>query len=139
MFQRILLGVDGSSHSMKTARVAGNLVRMMKADLRVVIAFDPIPSYLGEPDLQQAISTRVDEAQAAMDEALKEVGETPSEIATEILEGSAAEVILLVAETRNNDLIVIGSRGQGQLAGLLLGSQSQKVIQRARCPVLVVR
>ena len=139
MFRNILLGVDGSVHALKAARVAGELARTLDSDLRVAIAFDPIPSYLGEPNLQQAMSARVAEAQAALAEALKEVGQTPRPVMNEILEGSAAEAILSVAETRKNDLIVIGSRGRGKLAGLLLGSQSTKVIQHAHCPVLVIR
>jgi nucleotide-binding universal stress UspA family protein len=44
-----------------------------------------------------------------------------------------------VANTRKADLIIMGSRGLGTLAGLVLGSQSQKVISHAPCPVLVVR
>jgi nucleotide-binding universal stress UspA family protein len=58
---------------------------------------------------------------------------------TEVLEGSAAEAILEVASTRKSDLIVMGSRGLGTLSGLLLGSQSQKVVQHANCPVLIVK
>jgi nucleotide-binding universal stress UspA family protein len=139
MFQNILLGVDGSVHALKAARLAGELVRTMQADLRVVVAFDPIPAYLGEPNLQHAISARMEEAEVILNEALAAVGETPRQAATEVLEGSAAEAILSVAKTRRNDLIVIGSRGRGQLAALLLGSQSNKVIQHADCPVLVVR
>lgn len=139
MFKNILLGVDGSAHALRAARLAGELARAMQADLHVVVAFDPIPSYLGEPNLQHAITARMQEAEAILNDALKEIGEAPNPVATEILEGSPAEAILAVARTRGNDLIVLGSRGRGQLASLLLGSQSNKVIQFAECPVLVVR
>jgi nucleotide-binding universal stress UspA family protein len=44
-----------------------------------------------------------------------------------------------VAQRENADLIVVGSRGHGRLAGLLLGSVAQKVIAHASCPVLVAR
>jgi nucleotide-binding universal stress UspA family protein len=44
-----------------------------------------------------------------------------------------------VAVTRASDVIVMGSRGLGTLAGLLLGSTSQKVVSHAPCPVLIVR
>jgi nucleotide-binding universal stress UspA family protein len=67
------------------------------------------------------------------------VGGIPGEIHTEILEGTPAEAILEVAKTRDVNLIVMGSRGLGRLAGALLGSQSQKVVQHATCPVLIVR
>ena len=56
-----------------------------------------------------------------------------------MIEGSPAEAIIEVAKTRHSDVIVIGSRGLGRLAGLVLGSTSQKVVSYAPCPVLIVR
>jgi nucleotide-binding universal stress UspA family protein len=44
-----------------------------------------------------------------------------------------------VATTRKSELIVMGSRGLGRLEGALLGSNSQKVVSHAPCPVLIVR
>jgi nucleotide-binding universal stress UspA family protein len=67
------------------------------------------------------------------------VGEIPGQIHTEMIEGSPAEAIINVAETRHSDVIVMGSRGESTLAGLLLGSNSQKVVSHAPCPVLIVR
>ncbi len=139
MFKNILLGVDGSAHALKAARLAGNMARTVKANLRVVAAFDPVPSYLGDSSLEEAIAARVQAAEAILKEALEAVGEMPAPVATEILEGPAAEAILSAAQTHGSDLIIVGSRGRGQLATLLLGSQSNKIIQHAHCPVLVVR
>jgi nucleotide-binding universal stress UspA family protein len=79
------------------------------------------------------------EADTILQAALKAVDKIPGEIHTEILEGPPAEAILDVANTRECDLIVMGSRGLGRLTGLLIGSQSQKVVQHAPCPVLIVR
>lgn len=141
MYSRILVAVDGSTHSLKAARVAAELARQLNAtELRVVVAFDPLPSYLGEPNLQVAISARLDEAQQVMEKTLQAIGPMPEGVLrTEILEGPAAEAILQVAETHQSELIVMGSRGLGRFTGLLLGSQSQKVVQHASCPVLIVR
>lgn len=141
MYSRILVAVDGSEHSLKAARAAAELARQLHAtELRVVVAFDPLPSFLGEPNLQAAINARLDEAQQVMEKALQAIGPMPEGVVrTEILEGPAAEAILQVAETHQSDLIVMGSRGLGRFAGLLLGSQSQKVVQHASCPVLIVR
>jgi len=58
---------------------------------------------------------------------------------TELIEGDSAEAIIDVAKTRKSDVIVMGSRGLGRLAGLVLGSTSQKVVSHAPCPVLIVR
>jgi nucleotide-binding universal stress UspA family protein len=140
MFKHILLGVDGSEHALHAAKTASDLARNMKSNiLRIVVAFDPVPPYLGEPNLQAAISARMKEADTILQKALEAVGEIPGEVHTEILEGSPAEAILDVANTRKVDLIVMGSRGLGRLKGLLIGSQSQKVVQHAPCPVLIVR
>ncbi len=140
MFEKILLAVDGSEHSLRAARVAADLARCMNAkEFCVVVAYDFIPPYLGEPNMQYAIDARLEEAKAVLERAVKEVGELPCEIHTELIEGSAAQVILEVAETRGSDLIVMGSRGHGAFAGWLLGSASQKVVSHARCPVLIVR
>ena len=139
MFKRILLAVDGSDHAVRAAKVAGDLARCMKSGLRVVVAYDPIPPYLGEPYLQNVIDARLHEAQTYMQKAVATVGDVPGEVHTEMLEGNSAEAIIEVAKTRKSDVIVMGSRGLGRLAGLLLGSTSQKVVGHARCPVLIVR
>ncbi len=140
MFDKILLAVDGSEHSLHAARIAADLARAMKAnELRIVTAYDSIPPYLGEPNMQYAIDARMDSAKAIMQKAVEAVGDTSCEIHTELIEGSAAETIIEVANTRRSDVIVMGSRGLGTLAGLLIGSTSQKVVAHAHCPVLIVR
>ena len=59
MFETILLAVDGSEHGQHAAKVAGDLARAVKAsELRIVVAFEAIPIYLGEPNLSQAIIAR---------------------------------------------------------------------------------
>jgi len=135
MFERILLAVDGSEHAVHAADMA----RGMKSELRVIVTYDPIPPFLGEPNLQDAINARLDDANDILKKAVEAMGDVPGEIHTEVLEGDAAEAIIDVAKTRKSDLIVMGSRGLGRLAGLVLGSTSQKVVSHAPCPVLIVR
>lgn len=60
------------------------------------------------------------------------------QVQSEVHVGEPAEVILSVAKKRNADAIVLGKRGQRRLAGLLLGSISQKVATLARCAVIVI-
>lgn len=140
MFENILLAVDGSDHALHAARTAADLARTINAkEFRIVVAYDPIPPYLGEPNMQIAIDARMDESQAILQKAVEEVGKLPCEVHTEVLQGSPAEAIIEVATTRKSSVIVMGSRGLGTLAGLLLGSTSQKVVAHAPCPVLIVR
>ncbi|MBI5955258.1 MAG: universal stress protein [Chloroflexi bacterium] len=140
MFENILLAVDGSEHALHAARTAADLARTVNAkEFRIVVAYDFIPPYLGEPNMQFAIDARMEEAGAVLNKAVTTVGKLPCEIHTEMIEGSEAEAIINVANTRNSDVIVMGSRGRGRLAGLLLGSTSQTVVAHAPCPVLIVR
>ena len=140
MFEKILLAVDGSEHGLRAAQMAGELARDMKsAELHVVVAYDPIPPYIGDPYMQYAIEARLKDSQAILQSAVAVVGEIPGKLQSELLEGSPAEAIVNVAAAHQSDVIILGSRGLGRLAGALLGSTSQKVIAHAPCPVLVVR
>ena len=58
---------------------------------------------------------------------------------SEILSGDPAETILRVVDIYNMNLIIMGTRGQGGIKSLLLGSQSHKVVSTALCPVMLVR
>jgi nucleotide-binding universal stress UspA family protein len=140
MFEGILLAVDGSEHSMRAAKEAGELARALKSKVvRIVVAYDGIPSYIGEPYLQQAIDARLKEVNQILGKAQEAVGKIPGEIHTELIEGSAAEAIINVASTRGSTVIVMGSRGMSNIAELVLGSTSHKVVSHAPCPVLIVR
>jgi nucleotide-binding universal stress UspA family protein len=139
MFNKILLAVDGSDHAKHAAHKAADLVRAIKpAELHIVAAYNTIPMYTGEPNLQITFDALRRDAQRILDKTVIEVGEIPCDVHTEILEGDAAEAILNVAGARKSDLIVMGSRGQGGLTGLLVGSTSQKVVAHAHCPVMIV-
>lgn len=140
MFEKILLAVDGSEHSKNAAKIVGEMAKTYGVKkVFVVVAYEPIPTYLGEPNLQIVIDARLAEANQILEDGLFALGDLPCPVVTEILEGPSAEAIIDVAAIREVDLIVLGSRGRGQLTGLLLGSTSQKVVGHAHCPVLVTR
>jgi nucleotide-binding universal stress UspA family protein len=139
MFENILLAVDGSDHSLKAAKLAGDLARLSGGKLRVLTVYDEVPSYLGEPNLSQAIAKHTEKAEVVLNGATKEIGDIPAGCETEILSGDPAETILRVVDIYNMDLVVMGTRGQGGIKSLLVGSQSNKVVSTAPCPVLLVR
>lgn len=140
MFNKILLAVDGSEHALHAAQVAGELARAVHAhELRIVVAYEPIPAYLGEPNLQNTINARLAESKDVLQEAENTIGEIFTPTQAEMIEGPIAEAIINVAKTQHSDLIVMGSRGLGRFAGAVLGSNSQKVVSEAPCPVLIVR
>jgi nucleotide-binding universal stress UspA family protein len=140
MFKNILVAYEGSMHSKKAALITGRMAREQTraAIVRIVTVMEQAPWELGEPFLSQLIEQRTRAGDALMSEAASLIGEGV-EIHKELLFGGAADGIIQVAETRGCDLIVIGERGLGLLEGLLLGSQAQRVISRAKCPVLIVK
>lgn len=140
MFNNILLAVDGSEHSLNAARKAAELARVLKSsEVQVVVVYDPMPPVLGDPDFQIVLNARLEGAQKILQSAAEAIGEIPSKVNAEAIAGDPAESIISIAETRKCDLIIMGSRGLGRLAGLLLGSATQKVVSLAPCPVLIVR
>ena len=140
MFREILLAVDGSEHALNAARLASDLANAMNSRmLRIVVAYDRIPPYLGEPNMQIAIVNRLKESEEILQKAVTAVGNVSAEIHTEPIERNPAEAIIEVAKNHGSDLIVMGSRGLGRMAGMVLGSTSQKVVAHAPCPVLIVR
>jgi nucleotide-binding universal stress UspA family protein len=137
----IVVGVDGSEDSKEALRWALGEAELRGATVRAVHAWS-MPIAFGGPYMPpQAFdpSEIRDQAQTALDDALDEVaGESPPVAVERVVEqGSAAEVLCLESEFA--DLLVVGSRGHGGFAGLLLGSVGQQCAQHAPCAVVIVR
>jgi nucleotide-binding universal stress UspA family protein len=138
---RIVVGIDGSDHSQEALRWALAEARLRSASLRVVYAW-MLPVYAtgygfapGELIDPVAMS---DAAKLQLDKSLKEIGDANGvTLERKAVEGMAAQV--LVEEAEGADLLVVGSRGHGGFAGLLLGSVSQQCAHHAPCPVVIVR
>ncbi|APD08239.1 MULTISPECIES: universal stress protein [Thermus] len=137
MFKTILLAYDGSDHAKRAARIAKMEAEAHGARLVVVHVYEPVPDYLGEPFFQEALKRRLERAEKVLVEAVGLTG-VPREDAL-LLEGRPAEAILEAAIGEQADLIVMGTRGLGAIGSLFMGSQSQKVLAEAPCPVLLVR
>lgn len=139
--QRILVGVDGSAGSNAALAWALDEARAHAATLVVVHAWQPpvvygsgfAPAPVVPPD-----TAYEDAARAVLDEALSRViGPEPGvTIEKHLVEGAAGEVIVTLAS--ECDLLVVGSRGHGNLMGMLLGSVSQHCAHHAHIPVVIV-
>jgi nucleotide-binding universal stress UspA family protein len=139
MFKRILLATDGSSHAQEALVYAQGLASRDEAQIIVVHAFDPVPTYLGESWGDQVIARQVSLGEGVAKNAAQRLGKAGVDVITEVLEGPPADAILRVADVRECDLIVMGSRGHGTLASLLLGSVSHRVLAHARVPVMIIK
>ena len=141
MFKNILVPVDGSDHALRALDVACDLAQKYGAALRLVHTYPPIftDSTMGGADIEPLIARRTGAGEAVLARAREYVKDCALDITTELREAPDAEAILEEADAHHCDLIVMGTRGLGRLTGLLLGSVSQKVVQHAKCPVLLVR
>ncbi len=145
--KRILVAVDLSEPSLRAVDLAADLAAKYDAELVLltvrheIAGRDPgMEAYARLEHIQEPVPTIAIES---MREGLTGVRDRASakgarHMSTEVFVGDPAEPILACADRRQADLIALGSRGHGRLAGLLLGSVAQKVVALARGPVLVV-
>jgi nucleotide-binding universal stress UspA family protein len=139
----IVVGVDSSKGAKAALRFALDEAKLRRATLRVVHTWQF--GYIGvsgiegfSPVVGADLGDLRRTAEVALDAVLHEVapGENGVVIERRVSEGAAATV--LVDESRHADLLVVGSRGHGGFAGLLLGSVSQQCAHHAACPVVIV-
>ena len=137
--ERIVVGIDGSDPSRRALRWAVAEARLRGAVVVAVHAWS-IP-YVGgypyaAPDLHPDELARAarQELDAVVDAA--DTSGLAAPVERLAVEGAAARALLDVAKDAH--LLVVGSRGRGGFAGLLLGSTSQQVCHHATCPVVVV-
>ena len=140
----IVVGVDHSESAKAALRFAFEEAQLRQAPLRAVHAWQF--GYIGAPGIESSIPVLGAEpsehhaaADAALDATVRETIPDPGDVKIErrVVEGAAAAV--LVEESREADLLVVGSRGHGGFAQLLLGSVSHQCAHHAECPVVIVR
>jgi nucleotide-binding universal stress UspA family protein len=139
--KKIVVGVDGSDSS-KAALVWGlRQARLTGAPLQVVMAWD-YPLTYGWMVVPEGVDLGADAA-SELHRVVKEVteAEDATEPAVEITVGAIQghPAVVLMNEAKNASLVVVGSRGHGEFAGMLLGSVSEHLSTHAPCPVLIVR
>ena len=150
MIKTILVPTDGSGHAAKAVRFAADLAQKYGAHVILLHVVEDwgssrVPDELrGYARLEHVEITERDLRQSTANEILRRAEETAAAagakgIEKRIEEGAPATRILERAKAAGVDLIVMGSRGLGDLKGLLLGSVSHKVSHLAECTCVTVR
>ena len=135
----IVIATDGSESSVDAVRAGFELAQETGARATVVTVRSAISNVIGAPFSGEELSDQLAHARAALDAAEAEGAAREVDADYEILEGDAVEQILQIADRRDADLVVVGSRGRGAITGTLFGSVSRGVVTGADRPVLVVK
>lgn len=138
---RILVATDGSPSAVEASRFGIELAREHAAELvfaHVVPEFDVLPATVFQiggvfPHDPGPHDTALLEDAAAL------AAEEGVVATTALLRGDTVDSLVSYAETHGVDLVVVGSRGHGAIAGTLLGSVSLELLHRSRVPVAIVR
>ena len=145
---KVLLATDGSEYSEKAATYTGQLCEKIEdCEIHALYVKDLSswalgsavePYYETVPDtklLQEQLDQLATSALAAAQKVLERTGQR---VILRSVWGRPSDVICRIAEDEKFDLVVLGRRGRGHIAGLLLGSVSDRVSHCAKIPVLIV-
>jgi nucleotide-binding universal stress UspA family protein len=139
-YKKIVVGVDGSPASLKAVSWAANEAKLRGSDIEILHSWsmpfvvDPMAMMPMMFPMEEMVAdaNRIVAAAAAAVVSI----DSKIHVATRVERGSASEHLITAGKTA--DLVVVGSRGHGGFAGLLLGSVAQQVANHTPCPVVIV-
>ncbi len=143
---KLLLASDGSENALRATGFAAGLAALAPGIRVTVLVVNDILektkyySPLRTPVILEEVEMFYDEkVRDAMNRTMAVFDKNQIKADRVIKIGNPAQEIVDFAQEEGFDLIVIGSRGMGNLKGIVLGSVSSKVIQLANCPVTIVK
>jgi nucleotide-binding universal stress UspA family protein len=155
LFEKILVPLDGSEHSVKALETAIQIAKKFSGKLTLLHVYSitvmpivvPEPTTLtpsGVPVVTSAeVSNMVEAARNVgrriLNDAEQKAKSESLQVECLLFEGNTVQEITRLAKEGDFDLIVIGVRGGSKLRELLLGSVSEGVTKHASCPVLIVK
>lgn len=137
----ILLPFDGSVHSRNAAKYARDLAKLYKAHVTIIYCFEDWNMSVSEIPETLIAEIKKNSKNAALDILKGAEGVFEGQgvkYTLETMEGSPGAVLTNLVKARNYDLIIMGSHGHSDIAGLFLGSVTHKVLNTIYCPVLIV-
>ncbi len=147
MCDRMLLPIDFSEHSKTTIAYAKGIALRNNSVVYLLHVFQ-VPDYVAMPyprrtensaEIRAQVGVAEREAAENLDALHEELGIEGIKSEPLFRVGYPFEEIVRMANHYNVDLIVIGSHGRSRIERFLLGSTAERVVQHARCPVLVIK
>ena len=136
----IVVGVDGSGHSRKALEWAANEAAVHHMPLTVLTVHQAVRDVYGSASHygdDAALTDKAKEAaQAETDQVLAALGSQPASVTVTAVHGLPVDE--LIKASQGADMLVLGRRGQGGFARLVMGSVTNQVVQHAQCAVLIV-
>ena len=155
MFEKILVPLDGSEHSLRALEVAIHIAKKFNGKITLIHAYSvtvrpiimPEPTTLTPPMIPVMTPTEVSKTveatrkagESILADGKQKVKAEEVQVETILKEGHTVQEIVKTAKEGNFDLIVIGARGISKIRELLLGSVTDGVIHHSFCPVLVIK
>lgn len=138
MIKHILVAYDGSEPAQKAFGFAVDLAGKYKAALTAIAVSRP-PDFAEEVETRAILENSLEHYRRLLHSLRRKAAADGVDLEVEVMVGHPAEQIIRQAEQHGVDLIVVGHRGKSFFERWRLGSVSQRVLQYAHCPVLVVR
>jgi nucleotide-binding universal stress UspA family protein len=138
----IVVGVDGSAHSQRVLEWAVKEAGLRKAALTVLTVWQVAGNHwTGQPEVYQADQAEAEKMRQAAEEATRKAVDAagaaaPASVTVRAVSGIAAQE--LIGASNDADLVVVGARGGGGFARLMLGATSNQVVGHSAAPVVVI-
>lgn len=140
---RILLAIDGSRESRGAEAVLSQFPFATPVELHVATVCPVSDLHALAPSVPMAVNDMVDrcrqESQELLDQTSARCNSWAGSVESKLLDGHPAQELLKLADELKPELIVVGARGLGAVARVMLGSVSERIAKHAPCSVLVIR
>ena len=139
---KILVAIDLSSATTKVIRAAQRIAVATHAELTVIHAAEPDPSFIGYEAgpgvVRDQVAKELREEHRQVQDHAKQLRAAGLEARALLIQGPVIQTTLKEAERMEADMIVVGSHGHGAVYDMLIGSYSQGILRDSKVPVLVV-
>lgn len=146
IIKKILVGIDLSAYSMETLRVAGEMASRLKVPMLVANIINKRDVDLFERlsekstySLGEFLKHREEDRAERIKKLIEEIGYNHLPITTMSRIGVPFQELIKIVDEEGVDLVIMGSKGRGDLSGVLFGSNAEKMFRHCPVPLLSVR